>query len=434
MTDSTGGTPTAQVGRREFLFLQGNASPFMSRVASGVARSGAGVHRIVFATGDLLFWSLPGAVAYRQPFRRWGAFFRAFVEQRKITDIVMFGDCRPYHRVAMGIARNCGIAVHVLEEGYLRPDWVTLEAGGTNALSSFPRDPKVIRAEAEGLPLPPRERVSGGFGARARWDVINHCMTVSTAWLFPNYVRHRPYHPVRELLGWAGKLLRRYTKDRGAVDETLSWLEPEGRVFLFPLQLDADYQVRRYYEARSVGNAIRTVMASFAEHARPDDRLLMKVHPLDNGLHDWRGLVESLATRLGLDDRVRIVDGGDLARFIQRSSGVIVVNSTTGITALHHRRPVIALGHAIYDMPGLTHQGSLDEFWSKPAMPDAALFADFFALLMWRTQVNGSFFTRRGIEIGVEGVLRRLGVWAPAPATQPVVADAPYPGVAVEHE
>ena len=368
----------------------------------------------------MLFWWPLEADLFRAPFRRWGAYIRSYMARRQITDLVLFGDCRPYHRVAIAIARRQGIAVHVLEEGYLRPHWITLESDGANALSSFPRDATTIRELAAQLPVAsPREEVSGGFAARAVWDIAYHLVTVGLGTAFPNYVKHRPYHPFHEAWGWIRRLLARHSLHRQQVADAENWLAPDGRVFLFPLQLDADYQVRRHSSMRSVSNAVRAVLTSFAAHAGSDDRLLIKIHPLDNGLVDHRSLVRSLASALGLGDRVMVLDGGDLAAFMQRCAGVIVINSTTGITAMHHRRPVAVLGNAIYDIEGLTHQGSIDSFWRAPTMPDPELFADFFKLLMARTQVNGSFFTRRGIELGVEGALRRLEAVQPKRAALP---------------
>jgi capsular polysaccharide export protein len=45
-------------------------------------------------------------------------------------------------------------------------------------------------------------------------------------------------------------------------------------------------------------------------------------------------------------------------------------SSTVGCQALARGVPVMALGKAIYDIAGLTHQGELDEFWNAPEAPD----------------------------------------------------------------
>jgi capsular polysaccharide export protein len=69
---------------------------------------------------------------------------------------------------------------------------------------------------------------------------------------------------------------------------------------------------------------------------------------------------------------------------------------------------VIALGKAIYDIAGLTFQGSLDEFWSAPGAPDAALFDAFRRVLAARCLIPGSFFNEEGLRVAVDAAVARL--------------------------
>ncbi|MGN9493279.1 capsular polysaccharide export protein, LipB/KpsS family, partial [Escherichia coli] len=114
------------------------------------------------------------------------------------------------------------------------------------------------------------------------------------------------------------------------------------------------------------------------------------------------------AKELGIDDRLRFIDAGHLPTLLDNSRGVIVVNSTVGLSALHHKRPLIALGTAIYSMPGLTWQGSLDDFWTQAEPPDMHLYQAFLDYVMHHTQINGDFYTRTGIEMAVAGTVARL--------------------------
>lgn len=68
-------------------------------------------------------------------------------------------------------------------------------------------------------------------------------------------------------------------------------------------------------------------------------------------------------------DRVFLADGGDTDALIAQSAGIVTVNSTVGLTALYAAKPVIALGAAVYDVPGLTSQEPLARFWHAPAPP-----------------------------------------------------------------
>jgi capsular polysaccharide export protein len=70
--------------------------------------------------------------------------------------------------------------------------------------------------------------------------------------------------------------------------------------------------------------------------------------------------------------------------------------------------PVIALGNAVYDMPGLTYQGDLDHFWTEATPPDAALFDAFRRVLASRCMIPGSFFNEAGLRLAVEAAVDRL--------------------------
>ena len=138
--------------RRSFLFLQGLASQFFARLGRALAAQGHAVHRVNFNGGDRLFWRLPGAVDYSGRLADWPAFLDRLLAERQITDIILFGDSRPVHRTAIPVARARGIAVHVVEEAYLRPGWITFERDGVNANSTLPRDPAWYREQAAQLP------------------------------------------------------------------------------------------------------------------------------------------------------------------------------------------------------------------------------------------------------------------------------------------
>ena len=157
-------------------------------------------------------------------------------------------------------------------------------------------------------------------------------------------------------------------------------------------------------------------IASFAAHANTAARLLIKLHPLDSGLVNWRKHARNSARRHGVEDRLDFIDGGDLPNLIAGSRGVVLVNSTVGMLSLELGRPTVAAGDAIYNIPGLTHQGGLDTFWTKPEAPDMQLVADFRRVVLHRTQVNGGFFSRPSIDRAVAGSVSRLEARLPAPA------------------
>ena len=87
---------------------------------------------------------------------------------------------------------------------------------------------------------------------------------------------------------------------------------------------------------------------------------------------------------------------------------LVTVNSTVGTLALACGLPVIALGKAIYDIPGLTFRGGLDRFWTAPTPPDTALFDAFRRVLANRCLIPGSFFNEAGLKLAVDAAIDRL--------------------------
>ena len=186
----------------------------------------------------------------------------------------------------------------------------------------------------------------------------------------------------------------------------------QGPVFVFPLQLETDFQIRRDGPPGGLAAALREVVASFADHAPPDALLIVKRHPLDDGLALWARQVRRAAGDSGVAARVLYLAGGDLNALLARAAGVVTVNSTVGLTALRMGRPVKALGAAIYAVPGLADPAPLATFWRSPRAPDLALVRAFEAMLAATVQVPGGF-DGEGAEAGAESVAARI--LAPAP-------------------
>jgi len=180
----------------------------------------------------------------------------------------------------------------------------------------------------------------------------------------------------------------------------------EGPVFLFPLQLETDYQIRQHGYRDGLRTALADVVSSFVAHAPKDALLVVKVHPIDNGLTPWAAIIEELKRQHGCE-RVVCLDGGDLERLMQRSAGIVTVNSTVGLSALSHGRPVKVLGSAIYHLEGLTDDQALERFWQVPLAPSPARVSNFLTFLKTTVLVPGAFEGEGAIP-GARAVADRL--------------------------
>ncbi|WP_408610205.1 capsule biosynthesis protein [Bombella apis] len=395
--------------KRNFLLLQGLMGPFFQSVGRALKKRGHNVWKINFNGGDELFWRLGGGIAFRSNYGTWPAFLGHILQKHHITDVLLFGDCRELHRQAILICREMNIAVHVFEEGYIRPDWVTLELGGVNGNSTLPKDPDWYYQRASQLPpAAPHEPVPSSFPRRALEGVAYNAATILLKWRFPHWTDYRPWPPLVEGVGWLRRLCRR-KKAKKRSHELTEWLvEGPKPYMLFPLQLDADAQLRLHSSYSGMAEVITEVLVSFAKNAPLEMRLVIKEHPLDNGVQDWKKLVQRLAAAHGVSNRVDYMELGDIARLVRHARGVVTVNSTTGTLALAHNVPVITLGHAIYDMPGLTAQSTLKAFWRAPQRPDPLIFAAFRRVLIDQCLIPGGFFSEEGLEKLTLSTISRL--------------------------
>ncbi|MDQ3144935.1 MAG: capsular biosynthesis protein [Pseudomonadota bacterium] len=300
------------------------------------------------------------------------------------------------------------VRTHVLEEGYVRPDWMTLELEGVNARSTLSRDKSWFIAQASQLPLEPDlPPITASFRRRA-YDSYwyYHHVTWRRAG-FLHYRSHRAGSIIAEAAGWLWKFVRR-DWNRRAAEATLRTLEGKP-IFVLPLQLSGDYQIRIHSSFPDMQSAAAYIISSFAAHAPSDAHLLLKAHPLDCSFFGWKGFVRHQARLHGVEGRLHYVDGGDLETMVSTARGLVCVNSTSATLALAQGTPVCTIGEAIYDIEGLTYQRHLDNFWSELPPPEPGLYPAFRRVLADRCLVRGGLASESAVGVLIDSVLDRLG-------------------------
>jgi capsular polysaccharide export protein len=332
--------------------------------------------------------------------------------RNNVTDVVLFGDCRPYHVAALAIALETGLIRHLFEEGYVRPNWITCEAVGTNALSDMPRSPSELMRVAEMLPPAlPKVLVRDSFLNRAVWDVIWTAATMTMRGVFPQYRYHSLVHPAIGYVGWLRRFIKKWAADESddAALTQIHWNRLQ-RVpfFVLPMQLEGDFQIRTHSPFDSMEQATRQVLASFARAAPADAHLIIKRHPLDTSLNSQRSQILRMASEHGLKGRVIYIENANLEQLIAASTGCVVINSTSALMALACGCPLKVLGSATYAISGLAFCGDLDRFWTEGRPCDPALWKAYHRVLIARTQINGGFFSRHAIAVAVKNCVNRL--------------------------
>jgi capsule polysaccharide modification protein KpsS len=263
-------------------------------------------------------------------------------------------------------------------------------AGG---IVQIPRDPAFfsqLTPEQE-PPLPP---IPHAFLKSALHTVAYATAAAALRPLYPEYRHHRDIRPVPQAALWLRGAMRRAVhtvRDRD-VARRLEAREL-GPYFFVPLQVHLDSQLGHSGYA-SVEDFIREVVRTFAEHAPADHALVLKLHPMDRAYRDYGALVAELTRRHELAGRLHYVDVVNLPAALRGARGTVVINSTVGLSSLTHGTPVKCLGTAVYDVPGLTHQGSLASFFQEPELVDRALYKRFRHWLRQTNQLHGSVWSR----------------------------------------
>ncbi|WP_431282987.1 capsule biosynthesis protein [Humitalea sp. 24SJ18S-53] len=397
---------------KRFLFLQGPISPFFDLLGRALRARGHATFRINLAGGDGALWTAPGATDFVRAPAEWPGFIAAYLDTHAITDIVLLGEAREYHIVAIAAARARGVRIAVTDFGYIRPDWITLEHDGMNGATAFPRDPAAILRLAEPLGSPDLVvRYWDSFVNQAILDIL-YSLRTHLSWRFRAYTTHQLHHPLQIYLGMGLRLALRSIANRHAA-KIMEDLRGQGPLFLLALQMETDFAIRAYSHYPDNDAVIEDVFASFAAHAPAEAHLLVKVHPLDPFAKNWSRRVRAAARRHGIAARVAYLGGGNLGDIVERCQGVVTVTSTVGLRAIVERLPTFALGDALYRIPGITSAGTLDAFWSNPQAPEPVLREAFVRAIAHFLHIRGAFYRNPGLDAAAYAAAERLSAGLP---------------------
>ena len=375
--------------------MQGPHGPFFARLAASLRATGARVFRLGFNAGDELFWRGPGYIPFQGAPEDLEKELETLAEAEGVTDLVCYGSSRPIHQTGLALARRLGLTVHVFEEGYLRPYWVTYERGGANADSpvvGLSLD-QMARALENGAPAvteaPDRW---GDMRAHMFWGAAYHACVMLKGAKYPGFRPHRQPGVKREFWLHFRRLI-----------------ETPGRAFLrrvatarirlggFPyhlalLQLAHDANFLDHGPFPDQRAFIDTLFQGFSTGAPVHHHLVLKAHPLEDGREPLRPLIRELARKYEIEDRVHFVTGGKLARLLDAARSAVTVNSTSAEQALWRALPLKVFGEAVYLRPEFVSYQSIAEFFAAPAPPDREAYLTYRAFLLATSQIPGGYY------------------------------------------
>ncbi|MDO5371212.1 capsule biosynthesis protein [Paracoccus sp. (in: a-proteobacteria)] len=385
--------------KRVFLLLQGPHGPFFDRLARLLRAAGATTWRVGFNAGDEFFWrDRARFVAHSAGPDAWPDHLERLITEKKVTDIVLYGDVRPIHAAAREAAARRGLVLHVFEEGYLRPYWITYERGGSNGFSALmdidlDRMRAVQRAYGAEVNRPPAHW--GDMRQHKFYGALYHFMVLVANGRYPGFSSHRDISLWREFRLNLSRLLlsplhaaRRRRQARAIRAGGFPYV-------LVLMQLEHDSSFRAHSPYLTMSDFTAEVLEAFARAAPRHHHIVFKAHPLEDGRAHLQAAITAQACALGIADRVHFVGGGKLAGLLSQARSAVTINSTAAQQALWRGLPVKALGRSVYAKPGLVSDQGLDDFLRRPAPPDQARYRDYRNYLLDTCQVPGGFYAAR---------------------------------------
>lgn len=384
---------------RRFLFLQGPHGPWFHRLGKLLRAAGAEVHRVGFNLGDRIFWPGPGYVAFKDHQDLWPERCAELMARHRITDLVVYGDTRAIHARAITLAKAKGITVHVFEEGYLRPYWVSYERGGSNGHSrlmslTLPEMQDALARIDQDLPDTPA--TWGDMRQHMFWGALYHGFVALGAWAYRNFRPHRALTVGQEFRLY---LKRFFLMPLHRIERRLATRRIRRGGFpyhLAILQLEHDASFRDHSPFASMTEFLALVIEGFAKGAPRHHHLVFKAHPLEDGRVPLLPEIRRLAAEKGLTGRVHFVRGGKLAELLNDARSAVTVNSTAGQQALWRGLPLRCFGDAVYAKAEFVSTQPLDQFFAAPDRPDSRAYRSYRQFLLETSQVVGGYYSAKG--------------------------------------
>ena len=396
------------------LLLQGPVGAFFRRAQEHLNSNGFEAWRVCFNAGDRLYSRGEKTLNFSGSQENWRGWLTGILREHGFDAIVLFGADRLVHRIALECAENVDIPALCLEEGYIRPGYVTMELGGNNW-----RSPIAGQLPPEGFNAPRSEGpravpCSGSFSAMA-WSAFQYFTIralISTPGERKLFHKHK-----RTLLSEGFYWFKNYYRKFAHVGRNYRVSERllehhDKRFFIVPLQVHDDTQLGKAANSWNNQKLILKTIVSFARNAPADHQLVFKIHPMERGhTRDWN-FIRQVSALNDVKDRVHVLDGGSLSLLTRHSAGMITINSTSGLSALHHGVPLAVMGQALYrhkDLAFCVERGmDLDRFWQEGCVAPDNVRNRYLSWIHHECLVGGDYYAKEGIDAAVVAMREKI--------------------------
>lgn len=393
------------------LILQGPVGPFFKYLQQYLERNEFRTWRVCFNFADFLFSGFKNCFHFRGDLEKWHHWLLNFVKTMQIDCIILFGSERKIHSIARQIAKIANISVISLEEGYIRPGFITVENEGNNASSPLARKFPQASTTASQCLLKPKDFKSTNY--MIIYGAIYYTIRAILSFGSHKKLFHRNinffleiYYWSRNFYRWLTKSVRNYKMIERLVEHY------DKKYYLIPLQVTADSNLKYAAMGWDTPRLIYETIQSFALEAPVSYQLIFKIHPLERGHNNHAKLIEKIAKTFGVSNRVDTIHVGSLGLLARHAAGMITINSTSGLSAIFHGTPLLVIGDALYAHPKLAicAKGVPDfkNFWLTKHVANKNERMLYLNWIKNNALKPGDFYTPKGIKVACYHVLSKL--------------------------
>ena len=396
------------------LMLQGPVGPFFYELHKSLLGQGFAVTRVLFNAADQFFAQSSDCIRFSGTAAEWETWIRFEISRNAPDAIILFGSSRPAHEVARELAESFGIKVISLEEGYLRSGFISCEIGGNNQNSPLAHwKPGHSNDHAvQGATASPTGGHRSSFAIMSCWGALYYVLRETSSKTSDESLFHRRRERLLPLVkSWIAHSLRR-TAARAYEFPIRNALTRNPGHILVPLQVSSDSQMQVAARGWDTPKLIDACLRSLALSGSKQ-RVVFKLHPLERSSQTIKQLIVVKAEHFGLPrDQIITLNSGRISDLTRHASGVVVINSTSAFSALHHDIPVLVLGAAVYRHDEIVTLGDTEEdlvaFFKLRRPKSREVIDAFFTDLKSQSLVPGDFYAAHGRKAAAAGVISKL--------------------------
>lgn len=312
-------------------------------------------------------------------------YLKDFVRENQVDLVICHNDLRWQHAIAKNVCHEMGVKVLFFEEGYFRPDTITVDHSGVNSYSSLPKSAEFYRnanTKAKTLKSFANATSLQRILRLVHFNIFMVLDTLGVLFSINTETRNKEYSFKKYFGLFINKLMVQTTP------KAPSTALPDRYIFV-ALQVSEDTQTVIHSPFAGTQDFIDTVEQAFYQMpkiARDHVKLVFKKHPME-GPKPYRFNTES------------VVLTADTNYLIQNSIGVVLINSSTIAQCLRLNKPVITLGNSFFDISGLTYktdrtklEAALIALLSNEIALDKSLYEKFLIYLKNQYQYNMNLY------------------------------------------